>query len=110
MASLLGSLTYAGLATLLTTQASLGSINAAINLYSIATGISTTTPPDVALFQPSALSQGTGAIAAGVGWGGHTLSPILYTRSTNGNTAWYNPNTTAMPGDVLIFYPHSYIR
>lgn len=107
MASLLGNLVFAGQQTLLTTQASLGAINAAANLASINSGASANA--DAALFQPGFLAQGTAAIAAGVGFGGCTLTPLLFTR-TGTVSVWYNPNTTALPGDILMPYFHSRVR
>jgi hypothetical protein len=109
MASLLGGLVYAGQQTLLTTQASLGSINAVANLFSINGGQAATLPPDVALFQPGFLAQGTAALGAGIGFGGCTLPPLLYTR-TGSVAVFYNPNTTALPGEVLLPYFHSRMR
>lgn len=108
MASLLGNLIFAGLATLLTTQTTVGSINLVGNLYSINTGAASTAPADTALFQP-VFGQANLAGGAGVGLGVNTLQPLLYTRTGN-TTVWFNPNTTAAPGEVLIAYWHSQIR
>lgn len=108
MASLLGNLVFAGQQTLLTTQASVGSINAAANLYSINTG-NAASSLDVSLFAPSFLGQGTGAIGAGVGFGAATLQALLFTRSGT-TVVYYNPNTTAMPGELLAMYVHSRVR
>lgn len=107
-ASLLGNLIYAGLATLLSTQTTVGAINSASNLYSVNSGQVSAAPPDVALFQP-AFMQANLSVAAGVGFGASTLQPLLYTR-TGSVTVWYNPNTTAIPGDMLVAYWHSGIR
>lgn len=108
MAALLGNLVYAGLATLLTTQTTVGAINSVANLYSINHGQASGAPPDVALFQP-AFIQANLSVAAGVGFGASTLQPLLYTR-TGSTTVWYNPNTTAVAGDMLVSYWHSGIR
>ncbi len=108
MASLLGNLVYAGQMTLLTTQANMGSVNAVANLFSVNAG-TVGQSPDVALFQPAFLGQGTAAIGAGVGFGGCTLTPLLWTR-TGSTMVWYNPNTTALPGEVLFPYFHSRVR
>lgn len=109
MASLLANLVYAGQQTLLTTQSNLGAVNAAANLYSINTG-NVQGSLDTALFQPAFLAQGAGASGvAGVGVGGCTLTPLLFTKS--GATAvWFNPNTTALPGEVFLPYVHSRSR
>lgn len=101
MASVLGNLIFAGLQTLLTTQATLGATTG--NLFSIATGV--VQPLDVALFQSS--YQGVGASSAG--YGGATLPPILFTR-TGATSVWLNPNTTAVPGDILAAFFHSRVR
>lgn len=98
MASLLGNLIFAGLQTLLTTQASLG---ASANLYSINTGAAQSL--DVALFQPAF------AGVANAGLPGNTLNPLLFTR-TSATTVWLNPNTTAVTGDILAAFWHSRIR
>jgi hypothetical protein len=110
MASLLGSLIYAGQQTLLTTQASLGSINAVANLYSINAGFAVSgMNADSAFFQPGFLAQGTGALGGGIGFGGCTLTPLLFTM-TGGTTVWYNPNTTALPGVIQVQLYHTRIR
>ena len=108
MASLLGNLVYAGQQTLLTTSLNLGHLGStAINIASINGGQSSVSPPDVALFQPGALAQSFTATSAG--FGGCTLAPLLITRS--GSMAlMYNPNTTALPGDILLAYWHTRIR
>lgn len=108
MASLLGNLIYAGQQTLLTTSLNLGHLgNTAINIASINGGQASALPPDVALFQPGALAQSFTATSAG--FGGCTLAPLLITRS--GSVAlFFNPNTTAVPGDMLMAYWHSRIR
>lgn len=98
MASLLGNLIFAGLQTLLTTQASLG---ASANLYSINTGAQQSL--DVALFQPGH------AGLANAGIPGNTLAPILFTR-TSATTVWLNPNTTSITGDILAAFWHSRVR
>ena len=108
MASLLGNLVYAGQATLLTTQASLGAINAAANLYSINTGVITGSL-HVTHFTPAFLGQVVGGLGAGIGFGGCTLPPILFTRS-GATVVWYNPNTTALPGEFSATFYHSRIR
>ena len=98
-ASLLGNLVYAGFITLLTSSdTDLGGTNAAMTLYSLATGANQN--PDVALFQPGTM-QGTGAIAAGIGHGQMTLPVQLFTR-TGATTVWYNPNTTVVAGDIYV--------
>lgn len=109
MASLLSNLVFAGSHTLLSTQASLGSIAAAANLYSINTG-NVQSQLDCALFQPAFLAQTPGSSqGAGIGFGGCTLAPLLFTRS-GGTCVWYNPNTTAVPGDIWAPYVHSRAR
>lgn len=107
MASKLGNLSYVGQVTLLSTQASLGAINAARNLYSINTGLAQS--PHVALFAPGNLGQGTGALGAGIGFGAFTLQPSLYTRA-GATVVYYNPNTTAAPGELFVQYLHSGIQ
>lgn len=108
MASLLGNLIFAGLATLLTTQTTVGSINTAPNLYSINTA-AVSGSVDTAIFQPVALNGMNAAIAAGIGPFAATIAPLLVTRT--GTTAvFYNGNTTALPGEVLIAYWHSRSR
>lgn len=108
MASLLGNLIYAGQQTLLTTSLNLGHLGStAINIASINGGQGTGVPPDVALFQPGALSQSFTATSAG--YGGCTLAPLLITRSA-AVALFFNPNTTALPGDLLMAYWHSRIR
>lgn len=107
-ASLLGNLIYAGHATLLTTQLNLGQLGStAVNLYSINGTQASVAPPDVALFQPGALSQSFTATSAG--FGGCTLAPLLVTR-TGSVALFFNPNTTALPGDVLLAFFHSRVR
>lgn len=108
-AALLGNLIYAGLATLLTTQANFGAINKDANLYSIATGIVPSAGADVALFQPGFPAQGTLALGANIGYGSATLQPLLFTR-TGAVTVWYQGNTTAVSGDILVAYWHSAMR
>lgn len=103
---LLGNLIYAGLATLLSTQTTVGAIATAANLYSINTGAAQSL--DVALFTP-VHAQGTAALAAGVGFGVATLQPSLFTR-TGAVVVWYNPNTTAVPGEMIAAFAHSRIR
>ncbi len=107
MATLLGNLVFAGQQTLLTTQASLGSINAAANLMSINTGALQNL--DVAHFTPAWLAQGTSALGGGIGFGAYTLGPAVFTR-TGATVVLYNPNTTAMPGELTAQYFHSRIR
>jgi len=109
MASLLGNLIYAGLQTLLSTQSSVGAINANLNLYSINTGSLGPTGLDSSNFSPSVLAQGAAALGAGIGYGACTIQPLLYTRS--GATVVYaNLNTTAIPGELLAAYWHSRVR
>ncbi len=109
MASLLGNLIYAGLQTLLSTQANLGAVNQNLNLYSINTGSIGTTGLDSSHFVPSVLGQGVTALGAGVGYGACTLQPLLFTRS--GATVVYaNLNTTAVPGEILAAYWHTRVR
>lgn len=98
MASLLGNLIFAGLQTLLTTQASLG---ASANLYSINTGAQQSL--DTSLFMPAF------AGVANAGLPGCTLPPVLFTR-TSTTAVFLNPNTTAMPGEILAAFWHSRIR
>ena len=107
MASLLGNLVFAGQQTLLSSQINLGAINTTANLYSINTGALQSI--EVSLFQPAWMSQGTGAIAANVGFGAHTLPPLLFTQ-TGTTTVWYNPMTTVMPGNILASFFHSRIK
>lgn len=108
MASLLGNLIYAGQQTLLTTALNLGHLGStAINIASINGGQASVSAPDVALFQPGALAQSFTATSAG--YGGCTLAPLLITRS--GSVAlFFNPNTTVLPGDLVLAYFHSRIR
>lgn len=106
MASLLGNLVFAGQQTLLTTQANLGAIGGTANLYSINTGGAQSI--DVALFQPAFLAQ-TAAGPGSIGFGGCTLPPLLFTQ-TGTTVVLYNPNTTALPGNILAAYWHSRIR
>lgn len=95
MASLLGNLIYAGQLTILTTQATMGPT---ANLYSINTGALQNL--DVALFAPAQLGSGTYS---------HTMQVLLHTRT--GTTVVYaNPNTNAVPGEVLAAYFHSIVR
>ena len=108
MASLLGNLVYEGQMTLLATQSPFGAVNAAANLWSV-NAATVGGSPDVALFQPAFLTQGTAAIGSGIGFGGCTLTPLLFTR-TSSTMVWYNPNSTALPGEVLFPYFHSRIR
>lgn len=108
MASLLGNLIYTGLATLLTTQTTVGSINTAPNLYSINSGHASAVPPDTAMFQRCAL-DGLAAIGAGVGPFVGTVAPVLVTR-TGSVSVWLSANTTALPGEILSAYWHSRIR
>ena len=105
MASLLGNLVFAGQQTLLTTQASLGAVSGAINLYSINTAALQNI--EVTLFQPAWLAQGTANTS--IGYGGCTLPPLLFTQ-TGTTIVMYNPNTTALPGNILASYFHSRIR
>lgn len=95
MASLLGNLIYAGQATILTTQATMG---ATANLYSIATGALQSL--DVSLFAPSALGNTTYT---------HTMQVLLHTRS-GASVVYVNPNTSAIPGELLAAYFHSRVR
>lgn len=105
MAALLGNLVYAGQQTLLTTQPNLGAVNAAANLYSINTGALQNL--DVSHFTPAFLAQGIAASGVGsVGVGGCTLPPLLFTR-TGTTVVYYNPNTTALPGELSALYFHS---
>ena len=106
MASLLGNLTFAGQHTLLTTQSNLGAIGGTANLFSINTG--SLSDLDVCLFQPSFLAQ-TAAGPGSIGFGGCTLPPLLFTR-TGSTVVLYNPNTTALPGDIKAAFIHSRIR
>lgn len=109
MASLLGNLIYSGLATLLTTQATVGCINSVPNLYSINSGHASAAPPDSALFQRT-FSGSHAALGAGIGTGmSCTIAPLLVTRTSN-VTVWFNSNTTAMPGEITVAYWHSRIR
>jgi hypothetical protein len=108
MASLLGNLIYAGLQTLLTTQAAFNALSLLPNLYSINTGMASGVSPDVALFQPSH----AGALLshpATEGANCYTMCPTLVTR-TGAVSVWYNGNTTAVPGDILHIQFHSRIR
>lgn len=106
MASLLGNLIFAGQQTLLTTQANLGQVGGAANLYSINTGALQNM--DVSLFQPAFLAQ-TAAGPGSIGFGGCTLPPLLFTQ-TGTTVVMFNPNTTALPGNILAAYFHSRMR
>ena len=107
MAALLGNLVYAGQQTILTTQTALGSVNATANLFSIACGQPASAPPDIALFQMG-LSTGPVGIAT-QGIGAATLPVLLFTRA-GATTVWYNPNSTAIQGDICVEYKHSICR
>ncbi len=110
MASLLGNLIFAGQQTLLTTQANLGSVGVTANLYSINSAAVGSVAADVALFQPAYLAQlNTFGGGASIGVGGCTLTPLLYTR-TSTVAVFFNPNTTALPGEILLPYFHSRVR
>lgn len=106
MASLLGNLVFAGQQTLLTTQANLGSVGVTANLYSINTGALQNM--DVCLFQPSFLAQ-TAAGPGSIGFGGCTLPPLLFTQ-TGTTVVLFNPNLTALPGNILAAYFHTRVR
>ena len=107
MASLLGNLVFAGQQTLLTTQSNLGQVNQATpNLYSINTGA--LADLDVAHFTPAYPGTVFGAVA-GSGYTSCTLMPTLFTRSAR-TVVYFNPNTTAMPGELSAQYVHSRVR
>jgi len=108
VAALLGTYIYAGLTTLLNTQTTVGAINSIPNLWSINSGLAAGTPPDVAFFQPQSF-QGTAALGAGIGFGGYTVAPMLHTLS-GPTSVWYNGNTTAVAGQILMPYFWSGIR
>lgn len=107
MAALLGNLSYAGQQTILATQSALGAVNQTAALYSIASGQVAAAPPDIALFQMGLSSGPVGIATQGVG--AATLPVLLFTR-TGSTTVWYNPNTTAVQGDICVQYIHSICR
>ena len=106
---LLGNLIYTGLATLLTTQTTVGAINSAPNLYSINSGQASTVTIHSALFQPVLTSGQLLAIAAGIGPFVGTVAPVLVTRTSN-TSVWLSANTTAVPGEILQAHWHSRIQ
>jgi len=107
MASLLGNLSYVGQATILTTQGALANVSSAANLWSINTGIVTGSIHHVQ-FRPSFLAQ-TPTADTVLGFGCLTLGPLLFTRA-GAVVVMYNPNTTALPGDLLAEFRHSIVQ
>ena len=105
---LLGNLIYTGLATLLTTQTTVGAINSAPNLYSINSGQASTVTIHTAMLQPVLSSGQLLAIAAGIGPYIGTVAPVLVTRTSN-VSVWGNFNTTAQPAEILAAHWHSRI-